>query len=74
MVDGRKKRGRPEGWKWNTNRLRLPEFFDYETRLLAPPQDTTGEKVVSLEDPSIHLSLEQELWNIFQNRANTPRD
>lgn len=61
-----KKRGQPEGG-WNTNRLRLPEFFDYETRLFAPPQDVTGEKVVSLEDPLIHLSLEHELWNIFQN-------
>ncbi len=61
-----KKRGRPEGWN-NTNRLRLPEFFDYETRLFVPPQDSTGEKVVSLEDPSMHLSLEHELWNIFKN-------
>jgi hypothetical protein len=63
-----RKRGRPEGWT-NANRLHLADFFDYETRLPVPPQDDdgTGEKVVSLQDPSIHLSFETELWNIFKN-------
>jgi len=65
-----KKRTRPgerTNWGRHAHRLRIPEFFDYTTREPNPPSDDdTGERVVSLEDTSVHLSFEQELWKIFK--------
>jgi hypothetical protein len=57
----------------HANRVRLPDFFDYETKGPCPCPLTAprrrGQKrrqVVSLEDPSKHLDYEVELWKIFQ--------
>ena len=63
----RKRSGEQIRWGWHANRLRLPEYFDYATRESAPPEDDgSGDRVVSLEDTSVHLSFEQELWKIFR--------
>ena len=60
--------GEKINWGWHAHRLRIPEFFDYATRApRPPPDDGTGDRVVSLEDTSVHLSFEQELWNIFKS-------
>ena len=69
--DSSRKRKRADGtigWGWHANRLRLPENFDYETRQPMPPEDDAGgDRVVSLEDPSVHLSFERELWKLFRS-------
>mmetsp|Transcript_15217 Transcript_15217/g.28631 ORF Transcript_15217/g.28631 Transcript_15217/m.28631 type:complete len:615 (-) Transcript_15217:15-1859(-) len=68
-------------WKnnFNSNRIRLPDFFDYESKGPCPrplnnapsPRRRRHKKqkrrqVVSLEDPSKFLDYEVELWKIFQ--------
>jgi hypothetical protein len=66
--DSSRKRQRPDEplkWGWHANRLRLPDHFDYASRQAVPPQDDAGgDRVVSLEDPSVHLSFERELWKL----------
>ena len=56
---------------WYENHVRLPDHFDYTTEG-NPPQDHGGEGdcVVSLDDPSIHLSYERALRDLF---ATVPR-
>jgi hypothetical protein len=55
----------PLNWGWHANRLRLPDHFDYASRqAVPPPDDDGGDRVVSLEDPSVHLSFERELWQL----------
>jgi hypothetical protein len=67
-VDSSRKRQRPDeplNFGWHANRLRLPDHFDFASRQAAPPQDDGGgDRVVSLEDPSVHLSFERELWKL----------
>jgi hypothetical protein len=54
------------GWRFSDKKLILPEFFDYATKLPAPPDDEEcRDRVISLLDPSKHLSYHQELWNLF---------
>jgi hypothetical protein len=51
---------------WYENHVRLPERFDYATSLQeAPEDDGTGDRVVSLQDPSQTTSYERELWKLF---------
>lgn len=53
-------------WGCHAHRLQIPEFFDYACREPnPPPDDGTGDRVVSLEDTSRQVSLEGELWKIF---------
>ncbi|GKY91507.1 hypothetical protein MPSEU_000122900 [Mayamaea pseudoterrestris] len=61
--------------KWYTNRVRLPEQFDYASRQLhAPPDDGfSGDRVVSLTDASQTLSYETELWKLFQSVPTAPQ-
>jgi hypothetical protein len=65
-----KKRNRPAhqrgGWRYSDRCLRLPDHFDYATKLEAPPEDDgKGDRVISLLDPSRHLSYSEELWKLF---------
>ena len=48
--------------------IRLPERFDYTTSKCnsPPPDDGTGDRVVSLDDPTSTLSYHAELWKLFR--------
>ena len=62
----RRKRKLKGGWLSSDRRIKLPEHFDFATRRTAPPDDDGGgDRVISLVDPSIHLSYHQELWKLF---------
>jgi len=50
---------------WYEKHIRLPERFDYATKDTPPPDDGTGDRVVSLEDPTATLSYHTELWKLF---------
>lgn len=55
-------------WGWHANRLRMPDKFDYATRRPSPPPDDAGgARVVSLTNPLLHVSYEQELWKLFRS-------
>ena len=64
------KMARIEGVKlprWYIDRVRLPEQFDYQSRLAEPPlDDGQGDRVVSLTDPTETLSYHTELWKLFK--------
>ena len=54
------------GWRFSDRKLILPEFFDYASKLPAAPDDEEcRDRVISLLDPSKHLSYHQELWRLF---------
>ena len=54
--------------KWYTNRVRLPEQFDYASkRSHPPPDDGHDDRVISLLDPTQTLSYHVELWELFKN-------
>ena len=56
------------GWRFSDNRLQLPEQFDYATRRSTPPEDDgSGDRVISLLDPTKTLSYHQELWKLFES-------
>ena len=60
--------------KWFTNRVRLPEQFDYASkRSSPPPDDGLGDRVISLLDPTQTLSYHAELWELF-NSIPTARE
>ena len=67
-----KRRRQRKSAGWNAVRLRLPEGFDYATRLASPPgsddndDDDDYETVVSMDDPGRFLSYERELWKLFR--------
>ena len=60
-------------WGWHANRIRLPDHFDYSCK--GPPPNrvtqsnqngkTRRRQVVSLQDPTIKLDYESELWKLF---------
>jgi len=72
-------------WGWHANRIRLPDFFDYECKGEQPQPPPTLEidnddeaggqeekcsrrrQVISLDDPTIRLDYESELWKIFKD-------
>ncbi len=69
---GRRKRAKKAEWMrsgWLVHRLKLPENFDYASRRRVPPSknshDNDSDKVISLLNPSLHVSYEQELWQLF---------
>ena len=63
----RQRNDEPVRWGWHAERLRLPDHFDYASRQAGPPQDDgSGDRVVSLKDPSVQLSFERELWKLFR--------
>ena len=63
----RQRHDEPVRWGWHAKRLRLPDHFDYASRQAGPPEDDgSGDRVVSLEDLSVHLSFERELWKLFR--------
>ena len=48
--------------------IRLPEHFDYTTSKhgsTPPPDNGSGDRVVSLDDPTTTLSYHTELWKLF---------
>lgn len=52
--------------KWYEKHVRLPENFDYATRQAEQPADDgNGDRVLSLEDPTISVAYHQELWKLF---------
>jgi hypothetical protein len=54
--------------RWYEKNVRLPEKFDYATRESQPPEDDgTGDRVVSLDDPTQTLSYHRELWKLFES-------
>ncbi|GAX10166.1 hypothetical protein FisN_3Lh362 [Fistulifera solaris] len=58
---------------WYENHVRLPDHFDYTTTQPQNPYSDDhpeGDRVVSLVDPSVHLSYERALWELF---AAVPR-
>lgn len=50
-----------------SQRVKLPKDFDYSTKLPQPPpeDDDSGDRVVSLEDPTKTFSYEKALWRVF---------
>lgn len=53
---------------WYDKHVRLPEDFDYASRLLEPPDDQAGDdRVISLTDPELLLSYHCQLWNLFRS-------
>lgn len=50
---------------WYRNHVRLPDHFDYTTQGDPPVDNNDGDRVVSLEDPTEHLSYERALWDLF---------
>jgi snRNA-activating protein complex (SNAPc), subunit 3 len=53
--------------KWYEKHVRLPEQFDYATVQGQPPHDdgVSGDRVVSLVDPTATTSYQTELWKLF---------
>jgi len=52
---------------WYERHVRLPEQFDYASKQdNPPPDDGTGDRVVSLENPTCTLSYHTELWKLFR--------
>ena len=61
---------RPGGWRWVEDRLSLPErFADFSG--IAPGDDgISGDRVISLDDPTQTLSYHNELWKLFKTIPN----
>ena len=60
-------------WGWHANRIRLPDHFDYSCKGPPPTRVTQSDKsektrrrqVVSVQDATMKLDYESELWKIF---------
>jgi hypothetical protein len=53
--------------KWYEKHVRLPEQFDYASVQEQPPHDDgfSGDRVISLVDPTATTSYHTELWKLF---------